>query len=408
MLSNELKRAARAYAAAHGVKYTDALRAVNAGPALPAADRVRAQVTVTANSDGTVSPRRWEIVVDDPRTEEPFAEWVYGADRFVTRVDELADVHGWRRAPGAQWPVEPTTEPITVELERSDIGQRNDEVEKILAAAGVTFHEACEPYMAAVGHELERAGIGVKEAFAAGNEPRDGAIDLAEALPGYDSTQLAWREDQGWYYLSFENGQSADYVTDLPVGHLAEPYDVVVAFCEAIGHPVQGERPDWRPPADYDPDAVTPDEWWDVSPALERALTCYTTHPGWTPATPAPAPAGEPVPHQPPFDDGGFDLSTIRLRTGDELPSMIVTATHATLQDLMTGDNMSKFALIEAYRLAKDPAHKLFPGTVELLQEREFVDEDGRMHHSVSQVILASLRDKGDRGIDLELIDPRG
>ena len=150
---------------------------------------------------------------------------------------------------------------------------------KILAEAGLDFHGAPEPYMAAVGLELTRAGIGVREAFAAGNEPRDGAIDLTIPL-GDNSMQLAWREDQGWYYLSFQRGQTADGVNDLPVGHLAEPYDVARAFCEAIGHPVQSERPDWRPPSGYDFDAVAPDDWWDVSPALERALTCYTTYPG--------------------------------------------------------------------------------------------------------------------------------
>ncbi|MFC9250669.1 hypothetical protein [Amycolatopsis thailandensis] len=411
MPSTELKRAARAYAAEHGVKYTEALRAVRGDTGQqPDPDRVRTRVTVTANSDGTISPRRWEIVVDDPRTEKPIAEWVYGAERFGAEVDRIADVHGWRRAPGAEWPVEPTTEPVTVELERSDVGRRVDEVEQILADVGVTWHEACEPYMAAVAHELVRAGIGVKEAFACGNEPRDGAIDLSTTLSGY-STQLAWREDQGWYYLSFQHGEHADGVDDLPVGHLAEPYDVAVAFCEAIDHPVRSERPDWRPPADYDLDAVAPDEWWDVSPALERALTCYTTYPGWTPDTPDPAPAADPVPQQQqqqPLDNVDYDLSTIRLRTGDELPSMIVTATHSILQDLWAGDVRSKIALVEAYRMATDPAHKLVPGTDELLREVQFVDEDGRMHDSVRQVVLASLRDTGDRGIDLELIDPRG
>ncbi len=256
---------------------------------------------------------------------------------------------------------------------------------------------------------MTRAGITVREAFASGNEPRDGAIDLKNALDGYDSTQLAWREDQGWYYLSFQRGEHADGVDDLSVGHLAEPYDVAAAFCKAIGHPVHAERPHWRPPADYDPDAVAPDEWWDVSPALERALTCYTTYPGWTPAVPPPAEsAPEPVGHQPPLETGGFDLSTIRLRTGDELPSMIVTATHATLQDLLAGDALSKIALVEAYRVATDPAHTPFPSAGELLRELEFLDEDGRMPNSVGQVILASLHDKGDRGIDLELLDPRG
>ncbi|WP_414945586.1 hypothetical protein [Amycolatopsis sp. cmx-11-32] len=106
--SNELKRAARAYAAAHGVKYTDALRAVSAGDEQSARDRVRARVTVTADPDGTTPSRRWEIIVDDPREEKPFAEWIHPA-REQPRVDELADVHGWRRAPGAQWPAEPTT-----------------------------------------------------------------------------------------------------------------------------------------------------------------------------------------------------------------------------------------------------------------------------------------------------------
>jgi hypothetical protein len=57
------------------------------------------------------------------------------------------------------WLVEPTSAPVAVELDRNDAGQRIDWAEAILADAGLTYHRAHELYIAAVAHELSRAGI---------------------------------------------------------------------------------------------------------------------------------------------------------------------------------------------------------------------------------------------------------
>jgi hypothetical protein len=249
----------------------------------PAADRVRARVTVTANSTGTASPRRWEIIIDDPRTEKPLADWLYRLNNVQDEVDRLADFGGWRRAPGMEWPAVPTSTPVEIELERSELGERVDQVQAIFDATGLHYHRAHEPYIAAVAHELERLGVDVEEWFANPDEPRDGAIELAVPLPGYEQTHIAWREDMGWYYMPSKDNSSAlaDYTVDLPVGHLAEPFDVAAAYCKVIDHPVTVDKPEWRPPADYKPEAVGPEAWWDASPDLERALTCYTTYPGW-------------------------------------------------------------------------------------------------------------------------------
>lgn len=285
MPSNEFKRSIRAYAAEHGISYTAAHRILSGSTRQPATpDRVHAQVTVTASDDGAHSPRRWTILVDDARTEKPIAAWIYR--QVEERVDELADAAGWRRAPGAVWPVELTSEPVEVALERSDIGQRNDQAEKILAEAGLSYHRAHEPYIAAVAYELNRAGIKYQDFYANPDEPRDGAIELTQPLPGYEETHIAWREDHGWYYIPTSDRSNAlgDYTVDLPVGHLAVPHEVAVAVGEALNRPVSTLAPDWKPPADYNAEAVASDDWFDASPDLERALTCYTSYPGWEPA----------------------------------------------------------------------------------------------------------------------------
>lgn len=250
----------------------------------PAMDRVRAQVIVTTSDAGRAAgQRRWEITVDDPRAGKPRAEWIYLRHDVQDAVDQLAAVDGWCRAPGVEWPVEPATEPVEVELERSDVGKRVDQVQAMYDATGLHYHRAHEPYIAAVAHELQRCGVEVEDWWANPDEPRDGAIELSVPLPGYEETHVAWREDMGWYYIPSSNRGSAlgDTTVDLPVGHLAEPFDVAAAMCKVLDHPVTVDKPEWRPPADYNPDAVEPEAWWDASPDLERALTCYTTYPGW-------------------------------------------------------------------------------------------------------------------------------
>jgi hypothetical protein len=298
MPSNELKRAVRAYAAKHGVSYTTARRALTDAAeqpdAQPAEDWVRAEVVVTELAqDGDPTRLHWKITVFDPRADSPMQTTFYLPSKTQERLDELADVRGWRRLPGQTWPAEPTAKPVDVRVERSDLGRRNDQANAILKAAGLTAHEAHDPYITAVAHELQRAGVEVLEWFANPDDPRNGAIELADPMPGYEQTHIAWREDMGWYYMPSSDSSSAhaDRTIELEVGFLDEPHEVAAAACKALDRPFTTERPDWRPPADYNPDAVAP-EGWDASPDFERALTCYTTYPGWdeykNPKPPAP------------------------------------------------------------------------------------------------------------------------
>lgn len=248
------------------------------------ADQVRAQVTVTANDTGTGARAqyRWEITVDDRRAGKPRAGWIYLRGDVQAAVDELAAVDGWRRVPGVEWPVEPTSTPVEVELERSDVGKRVDQVQAMFDETGLHYHRAHEPYITAVAHELQRCGVEVEEWWANPDEPRDGAIELTMPLPRYDETHVAWREDLGWYFIvSSDRGSALGDTIDLPVGHLDKPFEVAVAVCKVLDHPVTVDKPEWQPPADYNPEAVEAEAWWDASPDLERALTCYTTYPGW-------------------------------------------------------------------------------------------------------------------------------
>lgn len=283
MPSNEFKRAVRAYMAAHpGVSYAAAHRIVSTA-------RVRAMVTVTAVSAGATMSCRWEIHVDDSRADAPFGgrhdAGVDETDDVEQWLDEVADTHGWRRAPGAVWPVGPTAEPVEVELERSDAGQRVDQALAVIEAAGLDHDRAHAPYLAAVAYELIRAGIEVEDWFANPDQPRDGAIELTVPLPGNAETFLAWREDEGWYYTrSKHGGGRADRTGDLLVGLAATPDDVAAAYLAATAHPrspASPEQLDWQPPADYNPDAAPALDETSVSPDLEHALASYTTHPGW-------------------------------------------------------------------------------------------------------------------------------
>lgn len=248
------------------------------------ATSVRAQVTVTANPSDDAMPWRWTITVDDPRTDHAIAEWFRRLDGIERAVDQLVAVHGWRRAANAVWPTALTSAPVDVALERNENGQRVDRSTKILADAGLTETTAVEPYLAAVAYELERAGVSCKEAFATAEEPRSGGIDITAPHGLYESVQVTWREDEGWYVLFFRdrtNDPMADLSTELPVGFLDEPHKVAAAACVALEHPVSTAPPAWRPPTDYDANAEAADEWWDASPAFDAALAAYTTHPAW-------------------------------------------------------------------------------------------------------------------------------
>lgn len=276
----------RDYMARHGVTYTQALRALESLDTPEGqADRAAAHVIWTApRPDGVARVMKVEVDIDDPRHPGPWSFWAYpNARPPSTSVESELSTRGWQLAAAPEWPSFETAGSADLDLVRNDLGRRNDEAEVVLSAAGLDYHGAHEPYLAAVAYELTRAGIDWEDWNADANEPRDGAIQLSDPLD-WDELYISWNEERGWFAVPFSDREQSlgDCTQDLGVGRLAEPHEVARAVRELIGGPAADAEPMWRPPDGYDPSALPADEWWDASPAFETALAAYATHPAWT------------------------------------------------------------------------------------------------------------------------------
>lgn len=87
---------------------------------------------------------------------------------------------------------------------------------------------------------------------------------------------------------------------------------------------------------------------------------------------------------------GSGDL--LKLRNGAEAPRNAVMTSWLSVKHLMDSGGMNDLmALYEARELARDPSHRLFPGTAETLREYSLTDRDGRLHDVTRDVILSSV-----------------
>lgn len=92
----------------------------------------------------------------------------------------------------------------------------------------------------------------------------------------------------------------------------------------------------------------------------------------------------------------------VRLSNGEEVPEVAVRTTMIALQLLERGELTDIMALYELRELARDPAHRMWPGTPERLNALGLLDADGRVHDIIRAVVLSAVA--GDA--DLHLVNP--
>lgn len=159
--------------------------------------------------------------------------------------------------------------------------------DQIAAAVGLDWHQLPLPYMAAVAATLRARGIGVASYHANPDDPRSGAVVLDHALPGDTELAIAWGADGGWDYIQSRGRHDEAYAVEpLDVLPLALPGQIADAVAALAGLTYEPDAEAvariaaWQPPADYDadPELTEPE---DASPALDRSLAAYATHPGY-------------------------------------------------------------------------------------------------------------------------------
>ena len=77
----------------------------------------------------------------------------------------------------------------------------------------------------------------------------------------------------------------------------------------------------------------------------------------------------------------------IKLRNGTEEVKSLVWVVYHTLESLFFDDPMAFYELVQ---LARNPQHKLWGNTAELLKNLNFIKEDGTMHDSIRNIILSA------------------
>lgn len=82
------------------------------------------------------------------------------------------------------------------------------------------------------------------------------------------------------------------------------------------------------------------------------------------------------------------NLAVTTLRTGVEMPTILVRTTYLNLELLMTQNPIAFFELVT---LARDPEHQLFPGTEPALGALSFMDGPGRLQTICRDLVLAAV-----------------
>lgn len=268
---------------------------LTSAPPLPHACPVVPRRTATAAL--TLCGDQWRLTIADPAETEPVitGPWPDGRSLrdpavLAAQLSTALQPRGWWTAPGCNWPRKfPAPDRFTVTLRRTSTGWRRDQAEAVLEEAGLDYHGAHEPYMAAVAATLTAAGFTVTGWEADTGEPREGVITVAA---GADHLALSWSDTAGWHARTpgpdlavFGPQARALRASGAPLPLAAEPARVVTAAARLLGRTPVLNAADWTPPPDYCPFAAPPpDEPWDASPDLEAALAVYVTHPAWNPA----------------------------------------------------------------------------------------------------------------------------
>jgi hypothetical protein len=93
-------------------------------------------------------------------------------------------------------------------------------------------------------------------------------------------------------------------------------------------------------------------------------------------------------------------MKIVRLKNGAEEADLLVGVVMAHLYDLMDSNPVAFYELV---LLCRDPNHKLFGNTPDVLRDSGFVRPDGQVHDSIRNVVLSGVtRD----GLDMILGGP--
>jgi hypothetical protein len=86
--------------------------------------------------------------------------------------------------------------------------------------------------------------------------------------------------------------------------------------------------------------------------------------------------------------------STVILRTGEEVPTPLVSVVMLSLKTLAEQNPIALYELVE---ISRDPQHKLFGNTGDVLRKFNLIEADGQPHDATRLIVLAAVeREEGD------------
>lgn len=95
------------------------------------------------------------------------------------------------------------------------------------------------------------------------------------------------------------------------------------------------------------------------------------------------------------------NVQTVRLRNGAEEVKSLVSMILFTLKDMWSKGEVT--TVYELAMLCRDPEHKLFGDTGDVLKKLSLVQPDGRVHDSIRNIVLSAVEGEG---LDMRLQSP--
>lgn len=95
-------------------------------------------------------------------------------------------------------------------------------------------------------------------------------------------------------------------------------------------------------------------------------------------------------------------MKIVRLKNNSEEAVPLVNVMMVSLRLLLEEQPVTFYELV---MLARDWQHDLFGNTGDKLRERHLIQQDGRMHASLRNIILSAVE---GNGLKMSLGDPRG
>ncbi len=85
-------------------------------------------------------------------------------------------------------------------------------------------------------------------------------------------------------------------------------------------------------------------------------------------------------------------MDTVRLKNGSEEPNALVAVTMVSLDALLDGHPIAAYDLV---MMCRDSNYKPFGGNGKTLRDRALIDESGRVHDSIKNIVLSAAKGDG-------------